>query len=73
MKCPQCNSPSIASILFGMPSFSEKLMRDKDEGRVVFGGCVINESFNPDLHCNDCKYEWEIPNPKTGHYAELDD
>ena len=71
--CPNCNSDNIASILFGMPAFSEELMKDKEEGKVVFGGCVIDESFRPDLHCNDCKYEWEKPNPKTGHYAELDD
>jgi len=31
LNCPNCNSESVATILFGMPSFSEKLMKDRDE------------------------------------------
>ena len=69
-KCPKCKSNSVASILFGMPAFSEKLMKDKDEGRVVFGGCVIDENFRPDWHCNQCKYEWEKSKQNEGLYAK---
>jgi hypothetical protein len=56
MNCPKCNSHKIASIFFGMPNFSEELMKDKEDGKVVFGCCVLDDSFNPDFHCNDCKY-----------------
>ena len=70
MKCPKCRSKSVASILFGMPAYSEQLIKDQEEGKVVFGGCVIDEHFNPDWHCNECEYEWEKNKPNQGYYAE---
>tara|TARA_Y100001970_G_C14048210_1_gene757463 strand:+ start:210 stop:443 length:234 start_codon:yes stop_codon:yes gene_type:complete len=68
LKCPQCNSNNIADILFGMPSFSEDLLKKKNEGKIVFGGCVIDENFNPELHCNKCKYQWDKSRPGEGRF-----
>ena len=47
-KCLKCKSISVASIPFGMPAFSEELIKDENEGRMVFGGCLIDENFLPD-------------------------
>ena len=52
--CPNCNSPRIAKILYGMPDISnEKLLQDKLEGKVVFGGCCITDD-DPDFQCVEC-------------------
>jgi hypothetical protein len=56
-----------------MPSFSEKLMKDKDEGKVVFGGCTIDERFQPNYQCNECDYQWEKKRTKDGIFAEKND
>jgi len=68
-KCLKCKSISVASIPFGMPAFSEELIKDEHEGRMVFGGCLIDENFLPDWHCNQCKYEWEKSKPSEGLYG----
>ena len=73
INCPNCDSESVATILFGMPSFSEKLMKDKDEGKVVFGGCTIDERFKPNYQCNECDYQWEKKRTKDGIFAEKDE
>jgi hypothetical protein len=36
-----------------MPALSDKLWRDKDEGKIVFGGCCISDN-DPDYKCIDC-------------------
>ena len=51
--CPNCHSPRIAEILYGLPSFSEQLDKDIKEGRVVLGGCCISDN-DPDYKCMDC-------------------
>lgn len=52
-KCPHCGSRNTATILYGMPAFSEKLQRDLDSGKIVLGGCCIT-GYDPKKHCNDC-------------------
>ena len=56
-RCPQCGSNSIASILWGLPSFDAELERDIAERRVVTGGCCVTGS-DPQWHCNTCGHEW---------------
>ena len=52
--CPKCNSTNIAKIQFGYPAYSDELQKNLDDGKVVLDGCVINEEFCPDKHCNIC-------------------
>ncbi len=51
--CPNCNSPRIAKILYGMPNYDEKLEKDLREGKIVLGGCCVTEN-DPDYKCTDC-------------------
>ncbi len=43
----------MASILYGMPTFSEKLQRELDEGRTTLGGCCVSED-DPAWECSQC-------------------
>jgi hypothetical protein len=52
-KCPACGGKSIASFLYGMPAYSEKLRADLDSGKVVLGGCCIWDD-QPTWKCNNC-------------------
>lgn len=56
-RCPSCNSPQVAAILYGMPIFSDKLERELDSGRVVLGGCCVWDGM-PKWQCVDCHEEW---------------
>jgi hypothetical protein len=56
-KCPQCGSIKVATILRGMPIFSEKLMTDISEGKVFLGGCCITEN-DPDWQCSECHMQF---------------
>ena len=53
ISCPNCNSPRIAKILYGLPRFDDQLDNDIKEGRIVFGGCCITGN-DPDYKCMDC-------------------
>jgi len=53
-KCPVCDASPVASILYGMPNFSEKLEQELAEGRTTLGGCCI-EIDGPLWECSHCK------------------
>ncbi|QHI70501.1 hypothetical protein [Tichowtungia aerotolerans] len=55
-KCPKCGSDRIASYLFGMPMFDEKLDRDLEAGRIVLGGCCVADD-DPRWKCTDCELD----------------
>lgn len=55
--CPMCNSSNVATILWGMPAYSEDLARELKGGRVFLGGCCP-VSDAPTWHCNDCDHNW---------------
>jgi len=57
MKCPVCRSHRIASYLYGMPEYSEKLQKDLDDGKIVLGGCCISFE-DPIWVCKDCKTDF---------------
>jgi hypothetical protein len=57
-KCPYCNSKDVAKILYGLPSFSKKLEKELESGKLVLGGCCISED-SPLFHCNKCTKEWK--------------
>jgi len=51
--CPVCKSKRIASILYGLPAFSEELIKKMDEGRITLGGCCVSLD-DPTWECVDC-------------------
>ena len=51
--CPNCNSPRLAKILYGLPKLSEDLESELKEGKVVLGGCCVSDQ-DPDYKCMDC-------------------
>ena len=56
-RCPTCKSAHIARVLMGMPAFDKKLEKDLEDGKVILGGCLVDDS-EPDYYCNDCKHQW---------------
>ena len=55
-KCPECGSSRVATILWGMPAFSE-IKDDLEAGRIVIGGCCIDDN-DPKWECTDCEHRW---------------
>lgn len=53
LKCPKCGAKPLANILYGEPSFSEKLEQDIKSGRVVLGGCCLTLD-DPAWQCTHC-------------------
>ena len=51
--CPVCKSKSVATILWGLPAYSEQLERDLELGKVVLGGCCVMVDC-PRWQCADC-------------------
>jgi len=52
-KCPECGSDKIASILYGLPAFSESLRLRIRENKTVLGGCCVTGN-DPTWKCVDC-------------------
>jgi hypothetical protein len=55
-KCPNCGGKKVASILYGLPHFSEELERDMAEGKIVLGGCCELIGA-PKWQCAECGVE----------------
>jgi len=55
--CPRCGSRNTATILWGMPAFSEELQEKLDRKEIVLGGCCITGD-DPTNHCNKCKKDF---------------
>ena len=56
-KCPNCVASPVASIIYGMPSFSTELIAKEELGEVVFGDCVL-EPDQPTWQCSKCRAEF---------------
>jgi hypothetical protein len=59
-KCPKCGFSPMATILYGMPVFSDKLKSDLDSGKISLGGCCVHDPFNPEMadpvwECTHCQ------------------
>jgi|GEM_PF-1236462 len=52
-KCPACGFAPVATILYGMPSFSEEQQAAIARGEMVLGGCCISEC-DPYWACSQC-------------------
>jgi len=57
MICPNCNSSSIAVILWGLPADMRALEKELDEKKIVLGGCLVT-AHDPKWECNDCHTRW---------------
>jgi hypothetical protein len=55
-KCPNCGGKKVASILWGMPAYSEELQRDIAEGKIIIGGCCVSDD-DPKWQCAECGAE----------------
>ena len=55
--CPQCGSLKGARIMYGLPHYCAELKEALDAGRLVLGGCVVEDDA-PAWHCNECQHEW---------------
>jgi len=65
--CPKCGSKNIARYLFGLPDFdNKKLCAQVDAGKIVLGGCVIEQDVSPKYYCNDCDESFGIYMPSRG-------
>lgn len=64
IKCPQCGSDNIATILYGMPMFTEELERQLEAGEVVLNGCeiVLNEP-QYEFECQACGHRFDAEAP----------
>lgn len=61
MKCPKCDSVNVAPIIYGMPVFSDEVVKAVEEKKIILGGCeIINDRLSPDYGCNDCNYKWSL-------------
>ena len=55
IKCPECGSENIATILYGMPAMTGELQTAIDNGEVVLGGCIVSDDGSaPEFVCNSC-------------------
>ncbi len=57
MNCPNCNSSSIAKILWGYPGILDSLKEELDKKEIVLGGCVVTD-HDPKWECNECITRW---------------
>ena len=53
MKCTLCGSTRIAPIRYGLPDFTEEVVRQMENEEVYFGGCMILPGY-PHFHCFAC-------------------
>jgi hypothetical protein len=52
-KCPACGHGPVASVLYGLPSFSAELDEEVQAGRIVLGGCCVSKD-DPMWTCSKC-------------------
>lgn len=43
--------------MYGLPVFSDELLKEVDSGKIILGGCIIMEGA-PKYHCNDCNEDF---------------
>ena len=56
-KCPFCGSKIIATYMYGMPVYSEQLMKKIEEGKTILGGCCISDN-DPVYSCFACRTDF---------------
>ena len=57
MKCPKCDSSSVAEILWGYYTDVNSLEDALEKKEIVLGGCCVTDN-DPKWKCNDCHHKW---------------
>jgi len=57
MRCPECDSSSVAEILWGYPADMDRIKDALDKKEIVLGGCLVTE-HDPKWECNECLTRW---------------
>jgi hypothetical protein len=52
-RCSKCDSTKIATIIYGIPDYSEELEKRLESGKIVLGGCCVTGN-DPKYECTDC-------------------
>ncbi len=71
-KCPWCGSKDVAEYLWGLPAFSEQLVQDMADGKIILGGCCITGN-DPSAHCNACGNDFGRPPYLQGKKGQATD
>lgn len=58
--CPFCGSKNVARYLYGLVTFTAELEEKLNRGKIVLGGCIINEGVSPKYQCNDCEKDFGL-------------
>jgi len=56
LKCPECDSSSVAVILWGYPDM-DAIKEKLDKKEITLGGCCITDN-DPKWECNKCNNRW---------------
>lgn len=67
--CPNCASSNTCRIMYGMPTYTDKLNDDLEAGRIHLGGCILTDN-DPNRHCNDCEVDFDSKAPNI--YLDID-
>jgi DNA-directed RNA polymerase subunit RPC12/RpoP len=57
IKCEYCGSERCAKILYGRIKETEQLRDDLAAGKVVLGGCMVDD-WMPEWRCLNCGEQW---------------
>ena len=57
MKCPKCDSSSVAEILWGYYTDVNSLEDALEKKEIVLGGCCVTDN-DPKWECNECSHQW---------------
>jgi len=68
-KCPKCENPMVAKILYGKPLSSKELEESMEKGEVILGGCCIGTD-DPTWQCKECEQQfWREGAPQSKSQA----
>ena len=59
MKCTQCNSTSVAKIIYGLCEITDELEQAINKKQIILGGCLITD-HDSKWECNDCGENWGV-------------
>lgn len=57
IKCPKCGKQKLSKLIWGMPSFDEKIAEAEELGKIKFAGCVAGK-IKPRYYCRWCKKQF---------------
>jgi ribosomal protein S27AE len=59
MKCIQCNSTSIAELIYGLCEITDALELAIKKKEIILCGCLITD-HDSKWECNDCGKKWGV-------------